>query len=172
LSRPKKRRFTLGEPFSLPENRVCELKEVKGRNPVGSIGSVVDQYVVAFLNAGLEQIGSIFWGVQDVGRTVVGVPLTDSQCDEIRRVVVDRVCNITPPIAPSALSIEFHAVDASGSPPLYVVEVRVPAVQGSHLYATGSEEVYVKTEAGKKRLTVMQIQQELLRRMAVPRREV
>jgi len=159
-------RFKLGGKFPKPENRVCELKEVKGNNPVGSIGQVVDQYVVAFLNAGTDQTGSIFWGVKD-SRDVVGVLLTDAQCDEIRRVVVEKVGSIMPPLAPSALNIEFHPVSSPNPVPLYVVEVRVPAAQGTYLYATGSEDVYVKTEAGKKKLTIMQIQQELLRRMTL-----
>lgn len=158
-------KFKLGERFPTPENRVCELKEVKGKNPVGSIGQVVDQYVVAFLNAGKEQIGSIFWGVTDSDRAVVGVPLTDTQCDEIRRVVVEKVGNIMPPLAPTGLRIEFHLVTSESPVPLYLVEVRVPAVQGTYLYATGAEDVFVKTEAGKKKLTILQIQEELLRRM-------
>lgn len=157
--------FRLGQKFPIPENRCCELKEIKGQNPVGSIGQVVDQYVVAFLNAGVKQTGSIFWGITDDTRTVVGVPLTDRQYDEVRRIVVERVGNIMPPIAPTALVIEMHPVESTNSVPLYVVEVRVPAAQGPYLHATGSEDVYVKTEAGKKKLTIMQIQQELLRRM-------
>jgi hypothetical protein len=164
--RSEKRKFKLGDRFSVPESKVCELKEVKGQNPVGSIVQVVDQYVVAFLNAGTPQVGSIYWGIQDDERTVVGVALTDKQCDEIRRIVVEKIGNITPAIAPSCLRIDFHPLaSGTGTVPLYVVEVRVAAVQGKHLYATGSEEVYLKTEAGKKKLTVMQIQQELLKRM-------
>lgn len=165
----RRKNFRVGDRFPTPENRVCELKEVKGGNPVGSIGKVVDQYVVAFLNAGIEQTGSIFWGITDYARTVVGVSLTDPQCDEVRRIVVEKVGNIMPPIAPSSLSIEFHQVTAVSTVPLYVVEVRVSAMLGTYLYATGSEEVYVKTEAGKKKLTIMQIQQELLRRMNMVR---
>lgn len=162
----EKGKFKLGDRFPIPESRVCELKEVKGQNPVRSIGNVVDQYVVAFLNAGTPQVGSIYWGIQDDERTVVGVALTDKQCDEIRQIVVEKIGNITPAIAPSCLSIDFHQLAVGTSTvPLYVVEVSVPAVQGKHLYATGSEEVYLKTEAGKKKLTVMQIQEELLRRM-------
>ena len=165
-----RRQFKIGERFPMRETRLCELKEVKGNNPVGSITQVVDQYVVAFLNAGIEQTGSIFWGVTDDSRTVVGVRLTDSQCDEVRRIVVEKVGNIVPPIALTAVSIEFHPVASSGSAiPLYVVEVRVPAVQGAYLYATGSDDVYIKTDAGKKKLRIMQIQEELLRRMKLTR---
>ncbi|MDR6522193.1 hypothetical protein J2789_004883 [Variovorax paradoxus] len=165
-SRERMKTFKLGETFPTQESRACELKEVKGQNPVGSIGQVADQYVVAFLNAGVEQTGSILWGVTDA-RTVVGVPLTDAQCDEIRRVVVGRVGNIKPPLALTTLSIKFHPVASDGPSPLYVAEVKVPAVQGTYLYATGSEEGYVKTDAGKKKLTIMQIQQELLQRRGV-----
>lgn len=164
----RKAAFKLGHKFRIPESRVCELKEVRGGNPVGSIGKIVDQYVVAFLNAGTEQVGSIYWGIQDEGRTVVGVPLTDSQCDEIARIVVEKVGKITPPIAPTSLKLEFHPITAASGVPLYVVEVRVPAAHGKYLYATGSEEVFVKTDAGKMKLSIMQVQQELLLRARAP----
>ncbi len=160
------RTFTLGAQFPVQENRQFEFKEVKGQNPAGSIGQVADQYVVAFLNAGVKQTGSIFWGVTNA-RKVVGVPLTDQQCDEIRRVVVERVGNIKPPLALSSLIVELHPIQSDSPVPLYVVEVKVPSAHGTYLYATGSEEVYIRTDAGKKKLNIMQIQQELLRRAGV-----
>jgi hypothetical protein len=163
-TRVRPKTFRLNQTFLMPENKVCELKEVKEQNPVSTIGHVIDQYVVAFLNAGIEQTGSIFWGVTNGTRTVVGVPLTDKQCDEVRRVVVDKVGSIVPPIALTTLSIKLHPLVSKSPIPLYVVEVKVPAIHGKYLHATGSGEVYVKTEAGKKKLTIMQIQQELLRR--------
>lgn len=42
-----------------------EFKEVKGGNPVDSILSVVDQYVVAYLNVERDTIGTILWGISD-----------------------------------------------------------------------------------------------------------
>ncbi|MBC3871927.1 AAA family ATPase [Undibacterium oligocarboniphilum] len=70
-----------GAKFPYHENRGCELKEVKGSNPLSSIKALVDQYAVAFLNAGVPQKGSIFWGVRDEDRRIVGVTLTESECE-------------------------------------------------------------------------------------------
>jgi predicted nucleic acid-binding protein len=50
---------------------------------------------------------------------------------------------------------------------LYVVEIRIPAARRTLLFATGSQEVYVKTDAGKKKLSAFEIQQELLRRLSI-----
>ena len=52
-------------------------------------------------------------------------------------------------------------------PDTYVVEVRVPSVRRTLLFATGRQEVYVKTDAGKRKLTVVEIQQELIKRFGL-----
>lgn len=166
------RRQTLwirGRTFERQEDRTCEMKEVKGGNPVSSIKSVVDQYAVAFLNAGLPQEGAILWGIRDEDRKIVGVPLTDRMCDELRRVVTEKLHQITPPLSPTAYQIHLHPV-TDGSDhirDLYVVEVRIPATRRTLLFSTGSHEVYVKTDAGKKKLSAVEIQQELLRRVGI-----
>ncbi|CBJ43733.1 protein of unknown function [Ralstonia solanacearum CFBP2957] len=48
-----------------------------------------------------------------------------------------------------------------------VVEVRVPSVRRTLLFATGSQEAYVKTDAGKRKLSVFELQQELIQRLGV-----
>jgi len=169
LSTPRGRvetRFVLGHPMRIEENRYCEFKEVKGTNPVRAIGAVVDQYAVAFLNMGSHGIGRIYWGVRDADRMVVGVKLSHGERDKVRRLVTDKLHQVQPPIAPSAYEVKIHHICDSGGivPDLCIVEVKVPSSPSDILYATGSREVYVKTDAGKKRLSPFEIQQEVLRR--------
>lgn len=161
--------WVLGRKFARQESRTCELKEVKGGNPVSAIASVVDQYVVAFLNVGRKKEGSIFWGVRNEDLAITGVNLSDQDCDQLRRVVTDKLLQIVPPLAPTAFQVELHPVSTESGKiaDLYVVEVRVPGTQRTLLFSTGSREVYVKTDAGKKKLSALDIQHELLRRLGI-----
>lgn len=162
-------RWIKGQKFSKQESRSCELKEVKGANPLGSIKNVVDQYVVAFLNAGTPQEGAIFWGIRDGDLAITGVTLSDQQCDALRRVVTEKLHQITPPLPPTRYRIDLHQVTDGVSliPDLYVVEVKVPSVRKTLLFATGNQEVFVKTDAGKKKLSALEIQYELLDRHGI-----
>lgn len=162
-------KWVRGQTFSLPESRTCELKEVRGNNPVAAIASLVDQYVVAFLNAGHPQEGTILWGIRDEDRKITGVTLSDQECDELRRIVTDKLHQIMPPVAPTAYRIELHRVSdkAQVVPNLYVIEVRVPAARRTLLFSTGTRDVYVKTDAGKRRLSALEIQYELLKRLGI-----
>ena len=161
--------WVLGSKLRVQESRTCEYKEVKGTHALESIKSTVDQYVVAFMNAGVTQEGAIFWGVRDEDHVVTGVQLTLKQCDELKRVVTERLHQIVPPIAPTAYRIELHAVTEGSRtvPDTYVVEVRIPSVRRTLLFATGRQEVHVKTDAGKRKLTVVELQQELIKRLGV-----
>lgn len=162
-------KWVKGAQYPAQESRACEFKEIKGSNPLGAIKGVVDQYAVAFMNAGLAQEGAIFWGIRDADRAIVGVELRPQDCDELRRIVTERLHQIVPPIAPTAYRIDLHPV-SNGSvviDDLYVVEVRVPSVRRTLLFATGGQEVYVKTDAGKRKLSALELQQELIQRLGV-----
>ncbi len=167
-----KTQWIKGRVFAKQEDRFCELKEIKGENPLGSIKSIVDQYVVAFLNAGMPQEGAIFWGIRNEDRMITGVSLSDQQCDELRRVVTERLHQIRPALAPTRYRIILHAVSDAKKmvDNLYVVEVRVPSVRQSVLFATGNQEVYVKTDSGKKKLSALELQYELLHRHGIDAR--
>lgn len=156
--------YLLNQPVSLEETRFCEFKEVKGAHPVRAIWRIVDKYVVAYLNS---EGGRIFWGIRDADRVVVGVKASYRSRDEIRRAVLDKIMRIQPGISPSAYRILFHPVleDQSPIPDLFVIEVVVPRLLTRFLYFTADGEVYVKTEAGKKRLSGSEIQDEIIRRL-------
>lgn len=162
-------RWNQGSRFARDESRTCEFKEVQGANAIGSIKNTVDEYVVAFLNAGRQQEGAIFWGIRDGDHAIVGVPLNARERDVLRREVVGQLLKISPSLAPSQYQIDMHAVTDGGKPinDLFVVEVRVPAVRGMLLFATGGNEVFVKTDAGKKKLTPLELQREVLLRAGV-----
>ena len=153
--------FRYGKPLPIEETRHIEFKEVRGNNPANSIRDATDQYVVAFLNS---EGGRIYWGVNDQ-RVVVGVRLTHNERDNIRRVVTERITGIQPPIAPTSYRIEFHPVEgAPNSTNQFVVELVVPRADPSQLYWTSKSEAYVRTDAGKKKLNVQEIREEILKR--------
>ncbi|WP_238865896.1 ATP-binding protein [Achromobacter xylosoxidans] len=169
FQRSRRSKWIRGAQYPAQENRTCEFKEVKGGNAVGAIKGIVDQYAVAFLNAGLPQEGAIFWGIRDADRAIVGVELRPQECDELRRIVTERLHQIVPPIAPTAYRIDLHPVSDGYVviDNLYVVEVRVPSIRRTLLFATGGQEVYVKTDAGKRKLSALELQQELIQRLGV-----
>jgi CheY-like chemotaxis protein len=159
--------FVMNQPVSLEETLYCEFKEVKGLKPVKAIANTVDEYVVAFLNA---QGGRIYWGIRDLDRVVVGVPLAFSQRDELRKMVTSKLTQIQPAIAPTAYRMQLHQVYRSAQireaiPDVSVVEVVAPRVEGDALYFTGGNEAFVKTVAGKKKLSGPELQDEISRRL-------
>lgn len=161
-----KQKFILNKPIDIEENLYHEFKEIKGNNVTSSIKNVADIYVVAFLNSKIKTKGSIFWGIRDKDSTVVGVKLNLSERDNIRRVVTEKLHQIQPAIAPTEYKIDMHQVYALNNkvPNLYIIEIAVPPTSSDYLYTTGSGEIYVKTDAGKKKLTGLEIQKEILNR--------
>ncbi|MBI3170825.1 MAG: putative DNA binding domain-containing protein [Chloroflexi bacterium] len=159
--------FSLEKPVDLEEMHNCEFKEIKGNNPTGSISSLVDEYVVAWLNS-MKSGGKIYWGIRNDDRIVVGVNVDYRTRDEIRRVVTDKLMQINPKIPPSSYSVEFFQVLDDKSLPiqdLYVLEVSVPQPSSEvMLYATGKNEVFIKTDSGKKKLDVFELQAETIKR--------
>ena len=152
-------------PVAIEETIPYEFKEVKGSNPVSTIANTADEYAVAFLNV---EGGRIFWGIRDKTRITVGVLLTDSQRDEVRKAIDNKLCQIQPPIAPSVWRIEFHKIydeNRTEIQDLFVVDLFVPpAPQSNILYGTGKGEVFVKTNSGKKKLSHVELQAEVLNR--------
>src|SRR5262245_46327199 len=98
--------FVLNQPIEFEESLTCEFKEVKAQ-PLQTIGKVVDEYVVAFLN---EAGGSIYWGIRDHDRVVTGVPVTDKTRDELRQVIGQKVAAIAPPVPAAMIHVPFHQV--------------------------------------------------------------
>jgi hypothetical protein len=160
-----KHQYVRGQRIQIEENRYYEFKEVKGDNPVRSISSIVDEYAVAFLNMGRKGVGRIVWGVSD-DRKVVGVNLGANERDELRRLVTEKLHQIEPPVAPSGYEINTLPVldSEKNNQNLFLVEIKIPSSQSEFLFSTGKGEVYIKTDAGKKKLSAQELQREILAR--------
>jgi hypothetical protein len=156
-------KFILGQPLDLEETRYVEFKEVTGKGAINSIKANADVYAVALLN---HLGGRVFWGVRDSDRVVTGLSLTYQQRDEIKREVNGKLSTIQPPVSLGEFSLEFYPVqDEQGQfTDLYVFELDVPRGPPSQLYATGSNEVIIKTDSGKQKLNHVQSMNEILRR--------
>lgn len=158
-------RFALNQIVSIEETRYYEFKEIKGGNPLNTIKNTVDEYVVAFLNG---EGGRIYWGIRD-DRVVTGVRIDPSQHDELRRIISDKLSSIKPSVSPSAYRVELYPVYEENNddivPDRIVVEVVAPKPLSTDLYFTGGDEVFVKTDSGKKRLTGPEVQDEIERRI-------
>jgi len=159
--------FTLEKPTELRESLTCEFKEVKGQGPRQAIGGVVDEYVVAYLNEGG---GSIYWGIRNGDRMVLGVKVSEKARDELNQVVGQKVASIAPPVPASLIPMLFHAVlGADGTPvhETFIVEVRVQAPTSPGFFLTGSGEAYRKTMGGTKKLTGAELLAALLPHLQV-----
>jgi hypothetical protein len=149
------------------EYRFVEFKEIKGNNPTDSILSLVDQYVVAYLNENSNHRGRIFWGITDEERKVVGVKLNYKQRDELRKRISEKLGQIQPSLPPSVYRINIEKVydrELNEIADLCIVEISVEPYQNSYLYSTSKGEVYIKTDGGKKKLSALELQQEILLR--------
>lgn len=143
--------YEFGKTLPLEESRGVELKEVRGNNPVSSIVNTADEYAVAFLNA---EGGRVLWGVRDSDGIIVGVPLDRQQRDRLRKSVTDKLHSIQPPIDPIQFELNLHPVKFIETPgSLYVAELIVPAGESAVPYYTGSNEMFVRLDGVKRKLT-------------------
>ena len=152
LTEPTQIRFVQNQPVPLEETLLYEFKEVKGRNPAGSITNTADEYVVAFLNS---EGGRIFWGIRDRDRITVGVKLDDRQRDDVRTQVSAKLSSVQPAISVEDWQLELHQIHnlhGETVEDLWVVELLVPPPQEKDIFYTNSGELFVKTEGGKQKL--------------------
>jgi hypothetical protein len=145
--------YAFGEKLCLEESRGVEFKEVRGNNPVSAIVNTADEYAVAFLNA---EGGRILWGVRDSDKLVVGIPLDERQRDRLRKSVADKLHSIQPPIDPTQFEFNLHPVRFTETPDsLYVAELVVPGGQSTVPYYTAGNEMFVRLDGVKKKLTAL-----------------
>jgi ABC-type multidrug transport system ATPase subunit len=144
------------------EERNMEYKEIKGNNPCNIIIDTSEIYINAYLNSWVTERGIIKWGISDNG-IVVGVKLSKSDRDIIARKIAERIGQMQPYVSQDLVKITFEKIveDRYIVPELYIVEVIVEPYQTFDLISTSKDEVYIKTEGGKKRLKSYEIQQEL-----------
>jgi hypothetical protein len=167
----KKRKFLLGENLLEEEGYKVEFKEVKGNNSIDTIKNTCDEYVVALLN---YKGGRIIWGITDKERKVVGVKLPDARSrDELQKAIDNKLGQISPKISPSAYKIMFHNLyeNSQKIDGLYIVEIEVNTLKNhNQIYATSSNEVFIKTKSGKRKLSHEQLLDEIQRRGTAARK--
>ena len=152
FTQPTHARFFQGQTVPFEETRFYEFKEVSSRNPASSIENTADEYAVSILN---REGGRLFWGIRDSDRITIGVTLNDQDRNETRSQVSQKLCQIQPPISVKHWQLEFHPVhnlQGQSIPNLWVIELAVPPPQERDIFYTGSNELFVKTEGGKKKL--------------------
>ena len=165
---PPRSTYALGESLKIDESRHTEFKEVKGGNPVGAIANAADEYAVAFLNS---EGGRVLWGISDSDAKVVGVRLDHQERDRLRRDVTSKLHSIQPQIDPTRFSFELHAIvePNTGESGLYVAELVVPASETNDPYYTSGNEMFVRLDGVKKRLTGPQLTAWIRQRLESPR---
>lgn len=130
-----------------------------------AIGGIVDEYVVAFLNAAG---GSIYWGIRDSDRIVTGVSVSDKVRDQLKQVIGQKLSNIAAAVPPRMVDVPFHSVrGAAGGtiPDTCVVEVRVAEPRTTTLFLTGSGAAYRRTLGGVQKLSGAQLYAELAKQL-------
>lgn len=144
------RRFVLNETVSLEEDAVTEFKEVTSQNPVRTIVDTVEDYVVAFLNG---EGGSLFWGIRDADRSVVGISLNVRTRDELRKGITGKVQLIQPVVDPTQYQLHFHPVEGEAvDSHLFVVEVAVPPTKHAEPFYNHKGDLHVKLNGVKQKL--------------------
>lgn len=151
--------FYEGEHCSLDEDLTHEFKEVKGNNPAKSIQSLVDEYILAFLNS---SGGSIFWGISDDG-IIKSLRLNLIQKDKIRKVVNSKINTIEPSLDPTQIGVNFHGV--SNVENGYVLEVNIPKSNSLGLFFNSSGNTWVRVNGCKQKLQGVALQEYIIQRI-------
>lgn len=164
--RQEKNTYYKGEQLIEEESKGLEYKEIKGNNPCSSIAQNAAIYTVAFLNTNKLKKGCIKWGITD-DRIVEGVILDKKQKDNVRKRICEELKEIKPYIGADDYEIRFENVFLKSGKKLentYIVELIIKISSNNFLYATARDEVYMKTEAGKRKLNILEIQEEFAKR--------
>lgn len=161
-------KYELGKVIDEVEKRNVEFKEIKGNNPCNSIIDNGEIYINAFLNSRVSGVGVIKWGISDDG-IVKGVRLSREDKDVINRNISERIGQMTPYVSTDSVQISFEGVAFEDEilQDIYVVEISVESVVSDLLFSTSKNDVYMKTDGGKRKLDSIEIQQELKRRMGL-----
>ena len=157
----RKNKFISSKPVKEEETRHCEFKAISGGNPINTIKNYCDEYAVAFLN---REGGTIFFGITNSERRAVGVPLTSQQRDKLNKIVTDKLMTIKPSISPVSYRIDLHPIyeDLTCDKKVedkFIVAIEVdPPEFSDYLYSTASDDVFMKTDSGKKKLSPQEIE--------------
>jgi hypothetical protein len=145
---PRNRQFIINQPVEEDEDLYTEYKDVKSKN----IFNEAYEFANAFVR---EEGGSIYFGISDKNKTVVGITLNNTQRDEIKRNLDNKLLSHNPPLYPNKdYFLEFHnIIDHKGNeiPELYVFELEIKRGFEKE-YKTAGGKIYQKTYSGRKRI--------------------
>lgn len=166
FSSTRERTLTRGTMVPMEEGMEHEFKKVTAQNVVKKIIEEAEEYTVAFLNAGGP--GRLWFGIQDDG-IVLGVTLSRTDRDQLQRDLMHQLSQIQPPISPGAFRLNLYqvVVGAEVVEDQYVVELVIPEVKMQSLFFTPGGSAYLKYAGGRKKLTGLHLQDEILRRFGV-----
>ena len=143
--------FILNTSADRDEDFHTEYKEVKPQN----IANEAYEFAVAYRN---KEGGSIYFGISDKDKTVVGMNLNSMERDKIKRSLENKLLSIQPPLSPNDdYSIDFHKViDGQGNEisDLFVFELEVKCGSGVE-HKTAGGKVYEKTYSGRRKKTIL-----------------
>ena len=168
--RPVVGKFIRGERLRIDETRFDEFKTVVGPNPVNSVLSELDSYVLGFLtieDRRYEEYCRIFWGI-DNANNIVGFTVNTGQRDQLRRKIEDSIRGIEPRLAPSSHYIEFHPMlDEHGNVinDFFVLEVAVGHGERQVIYCSSNGSFYIKQDGINRQLKGQLLVEEIRRRM-------
>lgn len=159
-------KYTLGMEVKETESRNIKYKEIKGNNPCNSIIDAAEIYINAFLNSRVIDIGIIKWGISDTG-IVKGVKLSKKDKDVIDRKISERIGQMKPYVSADIVNIVYENILTENeiAENLFIVEIVVKRWASDILFSTSKGDVYIKTEGGKKKLDVYDVQNELKARL-------
>jgi schlafen family protein len=145
-------KFILNQEVTLEEMGAVEFKEIRGSNPARSIADTAHDYAVAYSNV---RTGSVYWGIRDDDRVVVGVGLTYPQRQAIREQFSVQFAQIQPAVSLLNGSVAFYPVLDETDEHVgdrWVCRIHVNRGDPKQLYSTASGRVIMKTDGGKQLL--------------------
>lgn len=146
---PRKKQFIINQPLEEDEDLHTEYKEVS----INNIPNEAYEFAVAYLN---QEGGSIYFGIRDNDKAVVGLTTTTPQRDEIQKKIENKLSTINPQILPvTNYTMDFHKViDELGNEiiDVYVFELEVKPNLAKG-YKTAGGKNYLKTFSGRRKIT-------------------
>ena len=145
---PRRKQFIINQLMEEDEGLHTEYKEVS----INNVPNEAYELAVAYLN---QEGGSIYFGIRDNDKAVVGITATNAQRDEIKKKIENKLSMANPSILPvTNYTMDFHKViDELGNeiPDVYVfeLEVKPSSVKG---YKTTGGKNYLKTFSGRRKI--------------------
>lgn len=155
---PINQRFNIDQVLDIEEDLHNEFKSVSSSNPARSICDTFTKYAIGFLNA---DGGRIFWGIQDVKATVVGVEISTSDRDNIRIGIQNKINNIQPKVDPTTFKLKFIEVEGTATD-TFVVIAEIPKANTAKVYFSESGKCWVRVNGATQSINGPAIQELIL----------